>query len=193
MRAKEFVTEHVLNLITPAQKAKHADEVWDILQNAYAKIGGFKSAASPEELIDDSGIWKLVTRDGHISAVGIYKDKFGRKSIASGTDGTTQGRRDFGMIKDEDVKMGRSWAEVSDAVERIMARSGAEPIPAKFAGMLTGKEILDIDPDGYHYTRLIAGHPHTKIIYGTVHLSPEEKRTLEALGIELHDLPHKAG
>lgn len=33
---------------------------------------------------------------------------------------------------------------------------------------ILGKEILEYDPDGYHYTRLINGEPHRKIMIGNV-------------------------
>jgi hypothetical protein len=70
-----------------------------------------------------------------------------------------------------------------------MKRLGADPIPSEYAGMLTGKEILDINPDGYHYTRLIAGYPHEKIIYGVVSLEPSAANLLKNKGIDLKSLP----
>ena len=189
MKSHEFLTERVLNLHDVTSKEKYADAVWDILQKSYEKIGGFKSAPDTETLIHDTGLWKVVTRNGQISAVNLYKDKFGRKSIASGTNGTEQGKRDFLMLKNEDVKLGRAWAEVSGAPEKILARQGAKPIPNKFAQLLTDKEILELNPDGYHYTRLIGGEPHEKIIYGVVNMDKGLADKLQAAGIDLKELP----
>jgi hypothetical protein len=180
--------EHFVNLTTPKEKAKYAQEVWDILQKSYEKIGGFKSATSPEELIRDSGLWKLSRRGGRLTAVAVYKDSFGRKSIASGTDGSTEGKQDYIRIKNEDLKFKRAWAEVSGPVEKVMQRSGAKPLPNKFAEILTGKKILELNQDGFHYTRMIAGHPHEKIIYGYVNLSPNDVQKFKAMGVEMHDL-----
>jgi hypothetical protein len=70
-----------------------------------------------------------------------------------------------------------------------MLRSGAKPIDNKYAEFLTGKKILDLNPDGYHYTRLIQGEPHEKIIVGFVHLSPQGKEKLVSLGFDLKNLP----
>jgi hypothetical protein len=70
-----------------------------------------------------------------------------------------------------------------------MKKMGAKPLSNKFAAALTGKEILELNPDGFHYTRLIQGEPHEKIIYGTINLTPELSKTLAAQGIELHTLP----
>ena len=189
MNIKELLVERVINAFDQPIKNKYADQVWDIMQTSYQNLpGGFGTASSIEELIDKSGLWKLVVRDGTVTAANIYKDQNGRKSIASGTNGTTQGKKDYFMIKTADVKLNRSWGEVSGPAERVMNKLGAKPIPNKFAAMLTGKEILEFNPDGFHYTRLIAGDPHEKIIYGTVNASPELVATMAAQGITLHDL-----
>jgi hypothetical protein len=189
MKSSEFLIERVVNLANDESKEKYSAEVWDILTNSYKSIGGFKSARTPEDLIAKSGLWKLITRDGKVTAAFIYRDQFGRKAIAMGTDGTPQGKRDFAMIKDEDVKRERAWSEVSGAMEHIMKKAGAKPIPNKFATALSGKDIISYNPDGFHYTRDIQGHPHEKIIYGVVHLGPEEIQRFEAHGIDLHALP----
>ncbi len=197
MKVQELLNEHVVNAFDSNQKFRYAAEVWDLLQASYANAGGFKSASSVAELIDDSGLWKLVTRDGKVTAVSIYKDKFGRKGIASGTDGSTQGKKDYLMIKGEDIKLKRSWSEVSGAPEKIMTRLGAKPIPNKYAQALTGKHILNYNDDGFHYTRLIAGHPHEKVIMGFVrgfeetsshNITDELQNKLSSLGISLHEL-----
>lgn len=183
------LTERVMNLHTPTAKEKFVDAVWNIMQRSYEKLGGFKSVSSPEEMINNSGLWKLVRRDGEITSANLYKDQFGRKSFASGTNGTEQGKRDYLMIKNDDLRLHRAWAEVSGPVEKILKRSGAFPIPSKFAASLTDKEILEYNDDGYHYTRLIAGHPHEKIIYGSIQLSPDDCDFLSKNDIELHALP----
>jgi len=192
MRSNEFLTERVLNLMQDdlTDKQKYIDEVWDILQRSYVKAGGFKTASSPEELIAKTGMWKLVTRDGHITAVILYRDQYGRKSVASGTDGSKQGIKDYLMVRDADMKLGRAWAEVSGGPESMMRKFGAKPIPSKFAQVLSRKQILSYNDDGFHYTRLIDGDPHEKIIYGTVNLKPEDIEEFEAAGIQLHELPH---
>ena len=191
MRANEFLTERVLNLHDSTSKLKLADQIWDMLQSSYAKVpGGFGTAKSVDELIEKSALWKVVTRDGIPTAVLIYKDQFGRKSIAAGTDGTPQGKRDYMMLQTADSVHRRAWGEVSGAPEHLMKKLGCKPIKAKFAHMLTGKEILSIADDGYHYTRMIAGEPHEKIIYGVVELSLDQIETLAKASINLHELPH---
>lgn len=187
MKLEEILVERVVNAFDAADKKKYATQVWDMLQVAYG--GDFRSAANKEELIDDSGLWKLVFRAGKLTAVNVYKDSHGRKSIASATDKTTQGKRDYIMMKNDDVKFERAWGEVSGAPEAIMKKSGLKPVPNKFAHALTGKEILSLNDDGFHYTRMIGGHPEEKIIYGAPQLDDKLKAKLKDAGISLKELP----
>ena len=202
MRYHQLLVEKVLNLHTPEEKMKYADKIWDMLQRSYKKIGGFKSANSAEELANDPGYWKVVRRGDHITALGVYKqvsntDNF--KMIASATEtelnpegeykATAQGLKDYNMLKKDDIKTKRAWAEVSGPAEKLMLKAGAKPIDNKYAEFLTGKKILDLNPDGYHYTRLIQGEPHEKIIVGFVKLSPNGKEKLSNLGFDLKHLP----
>lgn len=190
MHIKELLIERVVNAFDNLKKQQYADQVWNIMQRSYRNIpGGFGTAASVEELINKSGLWKMIVRNGVVTAANVYKDSAGRKSVASGTNGTPQGKQDWALIKSEDVKMKRAWGEVSGKAESAIAATGAKALPNKFAAALTGKEILELNPDGFHYTRLIAGEPHEKIIYGTVNITPELSKTLAAQGIELHTLP----
>ena len=203
MRAKELLTERILNLHTPEERAKYADQVWDLLQKAYQKAGGFKSAVNKEELINNPGYWKVVKRGDNITAVNLYRkipQTSTFKIYASGAQAeldpekqeyraTEQGKRDYINIKKADVTQKRSWAEVSGAPEMFAKRIGAKPIPNKFAAYLTGKEILELNPDGYHYTRLIQGEPYEKAMYGFVGLTPDQKKALELNGLDIHDLP----
>lgn len=189
MRANELLTERVLNLFKTEHQLQYADEVWAMLQKAYEKVGGFHSADSIDDLLNKTHLWKLVKRGNKITAASLYKDHYGRKTIASCTDGTPEGKHDYNMIKDADVKFGRAWCEVSGAPEHIMKKAGLRPLPAKFAAMLTGKKIDEYNEDGYHYTRVIHGHPHEKVIYGSVKITPEMSLLLAQHNIDLHELP----
>jgi hypothetical protein len=202
MRYHQLLVEKILNLHTSEEKMKYADKIWDMLQRSYKKMGGFKSANSPEELANDPGYWKLVRRGSHITALGVYKkvpNTNNFKMIASATEtepdteggykATEQGKKDYHMLKNDDIKTKRAWTEVSGPAEKLMLKAGAKPIDNKYAEFLTGKKILDLNPDGYHYTRLIQGEPHEKIIVGFVHLSPQGKEKLTSLGFDLKNLP----
>lgn len=203
MRYNEILTEKVLNLHTPDEKMKYAEPVWDMLLRSYKKIGGFKSAVSVEDLANEPGYWKIIRRGDRITAVAVYRKvpkTHTFKLIASAAETkmdpetgqyktTRQGLNDYNLIKQSDIKMKRSWAEVSGPAERVMIKSGAKPISNKYAEFLTNKEILELNDDGYHYTRLIQGHPHEKVIVGFVNLTPEGKEELIKRGFDINELP----
>ena len=50
-------------------------------------------------------------------------------------------------------------------MEKILRREGAVPVPVEVAAILMkGKNFTKVDPDGYHYWRIIGGEEHEKII-----------------------------
>lgn len=203
MRYSELLLEKIVNLHSTDEKLPYAAQVWDMLQRSYKKVGGFKSSTSPEELANDPGYWKLVRRGDKITAVAIYKkisntQNFKSIGIATETEfnpetgeykATARGLNDFNMVKAGDLKTNRSWVEVSGPAEKAMARAGAKPVSNKYAEFLTGKKIIELNKDGYHYTRLIQGKPYEKIIVGFVNISPQGKEELIRQGFSLEDLP----
>lgn len=162
-----LLTERFLNLRSSDEMEQYLDTVWEILQNTYKDIGGFKSSTK-DSLIKETSMWKLSRRDGKIVAVVLYVNKRGTKLVGAGTDGSPAGKKDMYMIISEDIKFKRVWAEVSGAIEHIYLKLGATKVPNDMAAEILNKQILSLNPDGYHYTRLIKGHPHEKMIVGTV-------------------------
>lgn len=160
-------TASFINLLTPKEKAEYSEVCWDILQKAYANIGGFGSAQTPEDLAKDTFLWKLNRKGGKIVAVRIYKAQYGRKAIASATDGSHAGKAVLMEIFKEDLT--RAWTECSGAVEKILMRMGGDKyiVPAEYAAKLTNKSDIEISEDGLHYTRKIADHRHEKVIIGS--------------------------
>jgi len=179
MNFKSFLAERYVNLLSKDDKRQYVDTVWDLLQLAYKDIGGFKSAVSKDHLIDDSGLWKLVKKDNKIVGVSIYKDAHGRKTIAVASDQTPEGKKAVITVNAEDLRMNRAWCEVSGKVETMFTKLGAKMIPSKYAHVLTKKEILEYDEDGFHYTRLLAGEPKKKVIVGFPKMSDADLKHLE--------------
>jgi hypothetical protein len=163
-----IILERFVNLHTKQEMLPYIDTIWDILQKSYAPIGGFLTASSKEDLINKTGLAKLVRKDGKIVAVKIYKDDKGRKSIAAGTDGSEEGKRWLIKMFQEDVNLGRAWGEFSGKAEHLMLKHGGVPMPNALAAQVLGKPIISLHPDGFHYTREIMGEPHEKILIGTM-------------------------
>jgi hypothetical protein len=168
---KNYINETYINIFNENDKLKYSKEVWDILQTSYAKIGGFKSASSPENLIQKTWLWKLVRKNNKIVTAVVYKNELGgRKLIGGGTDGSIIGKYEIFKILQDDIKLvdRKMWSEVSGPLEKRCLIYGGILISNEYASELTGKEILNLNPDGYHYTRLISGEPHEKIIIGNI-------------------------
>jgi hypothetical protein len=164
-----LLNERYINLFNDDDKKQYSKIVWDILEKSYEPIGGFKTAINPEELIQKSYLWKLVRKNNEIVAVKIYRKQFGLKSIAGGTNGTSEGKNALKKMMMQDMKMQNSWGEFSGAPEHILLKYGGAPIPneeAKIALNKMGKKVLSLDDDGIHYTREIMGKPYKKVMIG---------------------------
>lgn len=167
------LTEHYVTLTSEKEKKEqYYDEVMDILNSSYAKIGGPKSNVL-NKMFDPSVMWKLVTRNGKVVAVLISKLQGGtRKGVLAGSDGSQQGKNDLYAIISEEIRQleRKSWIEVSGAMEHIYVnKKGGTPIPDDLAVelmTLLGKKVTPTG-DGYHYTRALAnGEDETKVIVG---------------------------
>ena len=153
-------------------REKHRQEIHDMIRNAYASIDGYAgqpsgSAAESNAIHDDisKSLIKATVRNGKVTAVNLYKPQHGRKSIASATDGTQQGKQDFMRTKIEDHELKRAWGEISGKMTHIHAKIGTPDIPASRAKELLNKDVT-AHPDGVHYDRAIGGHMHTKKMVG---------------------------
>jgi hypothetical protein len=156
------------------EREKHRDEIHHMLQKAYSHpdiggYGGHESGSKKEsEAIHHDishSVIKATKRDGKITAVNLYKKKHGRKSIASATDNSEQGKKDWKKTKLEDHEQKRAWGEVSGKAEHLQKKMGIPVIPANKVGILLGKDIK-IHDDGEHYSRDIGGKEHTKVVMG---------------------------
>lgn len=168
---KQTINEKYVNLWDKESMKDYIQEVYDILVKSYEKLdGGFLTADSPEALMNKCDLIKINKRGGKISAVSCYKvTNFGRKIICGGTDGTDRGKVDFYSILKEDIseKHRNAYSEVSGALEYIMKKYGAMPIPNFMVSEIIGKEITP-DPNGFHYTRNIGNKTITKVLVGNV-------------------------
>lgn len=196
----EMVCEKFKNFIGPdsvLQKAKYADEVYAMLNKAYAKIGGIKGSGfgSPKEMVAKIPFWKLGFQKGELKIVMLFKDKGGRKVVALGTDGTKEARKMLANALHHDLN--RAFKEFSDGIWKFSRKFIGDEVLLKFVipvskvkKIMKGKEILTMDevPDEakgdivgndpfykYYYGRSIGGEIHVKIMMGTDGLPIKEK------------------
>lgn len=182
---ESLLTETFVNLVgDDPNKEKYAEEVFQMLQAAYAGIGGIKGRgfSSAEDMIQNIPMWKLVRRNGKIVAGSMYRDKQGRKRVASFTDGSPEGKAGVAEIMANDFQ--RAYFEVSDRALGFMIKQVGVDFVRQFArtpeevAEISGDEIQpvpDTDPHldrfpelaPYFYQREIGGHLHTKIMLGS--------------------------
>jgi len=167
MKNRQNLTEHYVTLYDKSDMNEYRDVVWDLLQIAYEGIGGFMGATSPEHLVSKTYLWKMVRRDGKIIAVCVYRKMAeSRKSIGVGHDGTRDAKRDIVKVMKDDIRLDRAWVEASGRAEELHLALGGDMLPNIYAAILTGKNIIELSKDGYHYTRLLSGVPIEKVIIG---------------------------
>jgi hypothetical protein len=176
-RFKHYLEERILSIGFNDRHEKHRedyrDEIHRVIKKSYETSGGYGglgsgTRAEHEAIHDDISNLpiKAVRRNGKITAVNVYKKQHGRKSIASGTDGSDQGKKDWERIKHEDNKQKRAWGEVSGAVEHKQKKMGVPRIPSSRAKELLGKDVTPVPGDEYQYSREIGGHSKVKTMMG---------------------------
>lgn len=199
---KTFLTERYVNIIdTKANsdelKDKWGEQVWNVLQQTYSKIGGIKGSgfASLEDMKKKIPFWKLTVKNDKVISAVFYKDKNGRKRVAAATDGSAEGKAEYAKVAK--AEYGRSYGEVSRAALNAVIKStpwdllepliltpqeiekvtGDKVIPYKDmpedqidnADKITLQKFPQIKP--YFYFREIGGHYHGKLATGTTGLS----------------------
>lgn len=153
---------------------KYGNDIWDILQNSYKALGGFKSYNSVVEMVNRISMAILCFHNNKIVACAIYRDDLGGQKLnGCGTiDGSETSKQLLRNVIKDDIENIRKyhWVEVSYPLEKWFKEEGGNPIPSKMAYKLLHKSKSKIREtgDGVHYEREIGRDhiPATKAIYG---------------------------
>jgi len=160
------------NITSTQERAFIADDVFDILAEAYSDVKGGLLFSSVDELILDTSMWRVIYFQSTIVGVVIYKAKRGLKMVALALSAhlNTSIQKYVKSMLSYLFKLtfANTWMEVSESAERFIIRNGGERylISNTLASKLTGKDVLSLCDDGYHYTREINGIIKTKVIVG---------------------------
>lgn len=160
-----------LALIEPQQRNAWLPRLWCLLQRAYQNVKGGLHYRDPDELLATSHEWLLGVCQDEVIAALVLEPKKGRKIVALAAD-CREEQRDTAIITLGNLlrdQWSSAWSEVSEKAEKFALRNGGADfrISNREAQALTGKPILDLNPDGYHYTRMILGHAKEKLMLGT--------------------------
>ena len=133
------------------------EEILDLIQNAYAPIGGHPNYKSVSDLDDDP----------ELDAVSVTKKRAGgTKHVGIGHDGTSQGKRGaIGRTIDK-LDEPSNYIEASGAIENILRKANVIQVTDEetIRKALKGKEIEMYD-DG-SYDRILGGKKYRKTMFG---------------------------
>ena len=156
----------------PASELKdYSEEIFNLIDNAYAQIGGHPNYKSADNVTGSEGDAEYevidLDDDPEIDAVSVSKNKTGGiKLVATGHDGSKAAKSKVVNHKVEMLKQPGYYIEVNGKIKDILLAKGVEPITDEetVRKVLKGKEIKWLG-DG-EYKRAIGGDIHTKMLMG---------------------------
>ena len=185
---KQYLQERFINLVhNDPRKSEYGPEVFSMLQKTYEKLGGIHGTGfrDPEDMAANIPMWKLVKRGNRIVTAVLYKDKEGRKVVASATDGSDEGKAGLIEIFRDDLKLQRSYGERSAmslsftkknlGVDTLKANSLTyDQVAAHFKDKEEIRKPSEDDPEMVRhpefvdrfYQRKVGDHWHTKLMIG---------------------------
>mgnify|MGYP000029171316 CR=1 FL=1 len=157
--------------LTDEEKEEFAIELFDLIDNAYASIGGHPNYKSPSDVMGaerDSDYMVIdLDDDPEFDAVVVDKSKAsGVKGAAMGHDGSREARSlavNFLAIM---LKNKGHYIEVSGKLKDILIAKGVPVVTDKetIQQVMKGKNI-EMNDDGT-YQRMLGGEKHTKTMMG---------------------------
>lgn len=158
--------------VIPSSELKdYEDEIFDLISNAYAQIGGHPNYKSSSDVSGAEGgsEYEVINLDSDpdIDAVSVAKDKTGgKKFVATGHDGSSPAKSKIINHKAQLLKQPGHYIEVSGKIEDILKAKGVEPVADEelVRKVLGGKEIEWLGNG--RYKRTIGGKKYEKLLMG---------------------------
>jgi len=142
-------------------------EILDLIQNAYAPIGGHPNYKSVSDLTGSDYEIIDLDDDPELDAVSVTKKRAGGiKHVGIGHDGTSSGKRGaIGRTIDK-LDEPSNYIEASGAIENILRKANVTQVTDEetIRKALKGKEIEMYD-DG-SYDRVLGGKKYRKTMWG---------------------------
>jgi hypothetical protein len=157
--------------LTPEEQDEFAEEVFDLISNAYAPLGGHPNFKSPDDVVSgESGDSYMVIDlddDDDFDAVKVDKIRgAGNKAVAMGHDGSQPAKSAAINMTALMLKNPGHYVEVSGKLKDILIAKGVPVVTDKetIEKVMKGKNI-EMNDDGT-YSRYIGGEKHTKTLMG---------------------------
>jgi hypothetical protein len=150
---------------------EYADDIFDLINNAYASIGGninYKSASDVTGAEGDANYEVInIDDDPKLDAVSVFKNKeAGNKLTALGHDGTSDAKSKSINRQADLLKTPGHYVEVSGRIKDILMAKGAPLVTDKATiEKVMGDKAIDIQDDG-SYTRFIGDKKIEKVLLG---------------------------
>ena len=162
------------NITTMFEKSFIADEVFQVLTDSYKNVKGGLHFKNVDELILKTSSWQLIYFEERVVGAIIYKAKKGLKLVALGVSTFVPKNVRENVKKLLALTLKESfrkvWMEVSEGFEKFVLNIGGDKFMVKnrFASTLTGKTIIKLGDNGFHYSReVVDGVIKSKVIIGT--------------------------
>ena len=157
--------------LTDEEKEEFADEIFGLIDKAYAPIGGNPNYKSSSDVVgrEKEANYMVIDLDDdpEFDAVKVTKSKSaGNKSVGMGHDGSKPARSAAVNITSLMLKEPGHYVEVSGKLKDILIAKGVPIVTDKetIEKVMKGKDIK-LNDDG-SYERYIGGQKHTKILLG---------------------------
>ena len=162
----------------PRKHPEIAPEIFDMIQTAYASIGGHAEIKTPSDVMTNTEwtYWEGIDihndPDFDIVFFGQHT-KYGLKFSGIGHDGTSDAKRAYLQNRAAALKKSGYYIEVSDKLAQILINKYGVPIvdDQDTVEEVLGKKVKWLGnipgDDSYGwYERSIGGDPHAKILVG---------------------------
>ena len=157
--------------LTKDEQDEFADEIFNLINNAYSDIGGNPNYKSSSDVIGDEADATYMVidldNDPDFDAVKVSKSKSaGNKSVAMGHDGSKPAKSAAVNITAIMLQEPGHFIEVSGKLKDILMAKGVPVVTDKetIKQVMKGKDIT-MNDDGT-YSREIGGEKHTKTLMG---------------------------
>ena len=164
------------------EKEQAKKDLFDLIQTAYAPIGGHVKFKSPDDILDSElQYWRAADLDDDPELDVVYFGKetpFGVKHTGIGHDGDRSNIKNLLIRKSGELKSPGNYVEVSGAAfDSFVGKGGVPTIEDEetVRAILKGKELewhgkhpKGTKPGNGWYTRTIGGKKLTKTLAGNV-------------------------
>lgn len=160
-------------------------EVFELIQTAYAPIGGHLKISSPHDMLAEIDYYDLVDLDDdpYADAALLGKRRKGVKQTASGHDGSKIARRELMTHKSNKLRQPGQYAEVSGRLADLILGGGVPVVTDEVSvEHVLGKPVRWVGEvpaypgvSGW-YDRQIGAHTERKIMVGMPIMNPTQLR-----------------